>query len=137
MTLRLANASNSPKSLKNNDILKFPVTDKFELLSLVGTFDVNADSHIHLSLGDIAGDVKGGHYITGTTNTTVEVVMGLVLGGGCKLERTWDEETGYKELAVFPSVAGEEGMGRGMMGGLLLGYTVLVVMASVVLAKKV
>ena len=141
VTIRLANASNSSLSKKNNDVLKFPASTKFELLSFVGTFDVNGDSHIHLSLGDETGNVKGGHYISGMTNTTVEIVMGVVTKEGCTLERTWDEDTGYKELAVFPTcIGGEEKEGSffwGRSGTMVFGYTVLVFMASVVFAKKV
>lgn len=70
---------------------------EFEILSLTGT--ISADGvHLHMSFGDAAGKVFGGHLMQGTTvRTTAEIVLTSV---PYKLTRSHDEATGFKELQV-------------------------------------
>jgi len=99
ITLRLANASKTDpvtsKSSSENDIRRWP-DQRFEVVSLVGTFSRNQGCHVHISLSDAKGDTIGGHLIEGTVFTTLEVVMGTI---DCvEFKREMDDQTGYKEL---------------------------------------
>jgi predicted DNA-binding protein with PD1-like motif len=103
VTIRLANASSTSSQStplnSRNDILTFPPTSKFEVLSLVGTLSTSG-SHIHISIGDDKGVVWGGHLVDGVVNTTLEIVVGVsdVFG----YDRIMDGNTGFKELQVIP-----------------------------------
>ena len=103
-TLRLANASkkNLPNagssesvgSSRGNDICRW--RQRFEIVSLVGTFSRNGGCHLHISLSDSEGKTIGGHLIDGEVFTTVEVVLGTA--DGVEFIREHDEATGYREL---------------------------------------
>mmetsp|Transcript_19180 Transcript_19180/g.22097 ORF Transcript_19180/g.22097 Transcript_19180/m.22097 type:complete len:199 (-) Transcript_19180:415-1011(-) len=99
VTLRLANAdanSVGGKGGGGNDIRRW--TERFEIVSLVGTFARGGGVHIHASLSDAKGHTIGGHLIEGTIFTTCEVVMGTAKG--VSFSRELDEDTGFKELKV-------------------------------------
>lgn len=67
-----------------------------ELVTLSGTLSRDG-AHLHASVSDAAGDVKGGHVMPGcVVRTTAEVVMGLL--PGWDFSRVDDAVTGYKEL---------------------------------------
>lgn len=71
---------------------------KFEIVSLVGT--LSADGvHLHVSVSDSEGNLKGGHLMEGSIiYTTAEITIGEI--GGKEFHRDIDEETGYKELII-------------------------------------
>ena len=70
----------------------------FEILSLVGTVSVNG-CHLHISIGDQAGSVQGGHLLQGCTiYTTAEVV--IASAEEIIFRRELDVETGWKELKI-------------------------------------
>ncbi|GMH74991.1 hypothetical protein TrVE_jg1568 [Triparma verrucosa] len=95
VTLRLANAT----SQNRNCVRTFDPDERFEVLSLVGTICEDG-SHLHVSLGDKDGKVWGGHLISATTFTTLEVVLGAFPSSGIIFKRPFDEETGFGELKV-------------------------------------
>jgi len=70
----------------------------FELVSGTGT--VSKDGcHLHVSVSDKEGNVIGGHLKDGCrVDTTVEIVIGIIEGSSYK--RTFDKNTGFKELDV-------------------------------------
>lgn len=66
-----------------------------EILSLVGT--ISEGSHLHIALGDITGNVIGGHVMGDLiVFTTCEVVIGECTGW--KMLRPFDPQTGFPEL---------------------------------------
>ncbi len=72
-----------------------------ELLMLTGTLSPDG-AHLHASVADAQGVVKGGHLMPGCiVRTTVEVVIALL--PGWEFRRELDEATGYKELTARPS----------------------------------
>lgn len=71
-----------------------------EVLSMVGTF-ARHDKHLHLCLSDASGTTVGGHLVSGTIFTTLELVLGTI--EGVRFERALDERTGYRELVVTAS----------------------------------
>jgi predicted DNA-binding protein with PD1-like motif len=104
VTIRLANANRETKD-GANEIKVFPATDKFEVLSLVGTIS-EGGAHLHISLGDGEGRVWGGHLVKASVFTTCEVVLGVFVAdsnsgdGGVLFDRIYDDVTGFKELTV-------------------------------------
>ena len=95
-TLRLANASRKdPDGQRGNEIRRYQ-NQRFEIVSLTGTFSREDGCHIHISLADADGITVGGHLIDGVVFTTVEVVLGTA--DGVAFVREMDNETGYKEL---------------------------------------
>ncbi len=120
VTLRLANASKRPDdtvslSTASASSIFIPETDdkggsttgstndikqwsdqRFEIVSLVGTFCRDGSCHLHLSMSDAKGNTFGGHLMAGTVFTTVEVVFGSI--GSVKFVRELDDDTGYGEL---------------------------------------
>ena len=99
VTLRLANASNFPSrdahDRSSNDIKRWS-NERFEIVSLVGTFSPSGDCHLHISISDAQGKTFGGHLVEGKVFTTCEVVLGSV--SNVLFHREYDEMTGYKEL---------------------------------------
>ena len=113
-TLRLANASRKDDTVESggvvsssgvrgwenlepqgkNDIRQWK--QRFEIVSLVGTFSRDGGCHLHVSLSDYRGNTIGGHLIDGVVFTTVEVVLGTIRGVG--FQRIEDDETGFREL---------------------------------------
>ena len=101
--LRCANAErdnsnddgNKSDSKTTNDIREWK--ERFEVLSLVGTFCQDG-KHLHMCIGNANGETFGGHVMSGTIFTTLEVVLGTI--EGVRFERKHDETTGYRELVV-------------------------------------
>ncbi|MBN1316086.1 MAG: DNA-binding protein [Anaerolineales bacterium] len=72
---------------------------KFEIVSLTGTFSVHG-SHYHISISDGQGRTIGGHLLEGCLiYTTAEIVIGVL--PGVRFLREMDDESGYKELAIY------------------------------------
>ncbi|KAL3802892.1 hypothetical protein ACHAWO_010391 [Cyclotella atomus] len=94
VTIRLANASKFDGDGLGNDIKSYK--QRFEIVSLTGTFSRHDGCHIHISLADAEGIVIGGHLIDGTVFTTCEVVLGTA--DEVEFVREMDDETGYREL---------------------------------------
>lgn len=70
----------------------------YEVVSLSGTISEDGP-HLHISLSDVNLKVIGGHLMDGTiVNTTMELV--IMKFNKYRLSRSFDEETGYKELEV-------------------------------------
>jgi len=71
-----------------------------ELLMLTGTLSPDG-AHLHASVADETGAVKGGHLLPGcVVRTTAEVVIALL--PGWEFRRELDEATGFRELAARP-----------------------------------
>jgi predicted DNA-binding protein with PD1-like motif len=69
-----------------------------ELLMLSGTLSLDG-AHVHASVSDDRGEVKGGHLLPGcVVRTTAEVVIALL--PGWEFRRELDAATGFKELAA-------------------------------------
>ena len=112
VTLRLANASKTvmgdEDELKHknksdqsfmggsNGIREWN-NERFEIVSLVGTFSRCGSCHLHLSISDSNGVTYGGHLIDGEVFTTAEVVLGSA--EHVAFPREYDAETGYQELS--------------------------------------
>lgn len=97
VTLRLAGASkisNNDKTSKNP--IKRWQNERFEIVSLVGTFSRDGSCHLHISMSDTNGATFGGHLIEGIVFTTCEVVFGCIQG--VDFPRVFDDRTGYSEL---------------------------------------
>src|SRR5512140_356113 len=72
-----------------------------ELLMLSGTLSADG-AHLHASVADEQGAVKGGHLMAGCiVRTTVEVVIALL--PGWEFRRELDQATGSRELAPRPA----------------------------------
>lgn len=75
-----------------------PLAGPLELVTLSGTLSRDG-SHLHASVSDARGQVRGGHVMPGcVVRTTAEVVVGLLAGWA--FSRPEDASTGYKELLV-------------------------------------
>lgn len=95
-TLRMAGADRDSADADHTETR----TERFEILSLVGTLSTSHGCHLHISLGDSAGKSWGGHCVGGmTVNTTAEVVLAEC--EGLSFERHYDYRTGFKELCVL------------------------------------
>ena len=69
-----------------------------ELLMLSGTLSPDG-AHLHASVADEQGEVKGGHLMPGCiVRTTAEVVIALL--PGWQFRRELDQATGFNELTV-------------------------------------
>lgn len=87
-TLRLANQPNT-QSWNN----------KFEIVSLVGTFGADCGAHVHLSISDSTGRTIGGHLTEGNLiYTTAELVVGELTD--VTFTRKLDSMTTYNELFI-------------------------------------
>jgi len=74
-----------------------------ELLTLSGTVAAGA-THLHASVSDAQGEVRGGHVAFGcTVRTTAEVLLALL--PDWHFSREADADTGYDELVVRPLAA--------------------------------
>ncbi|MCB0792257.1 MAG: DNA-binding protein [Flavobacteriales bacterium] len=73
------------------------VTDgDLEICALSGTLSKHG-IHVHLSIADADGAMRGGHLMMGcTVRTTLELIVQEI--GGVRFLRTVDPSTGYKEL---------------------------------------
>jgi len=78
------------------------LTGDMEILSLSGTvaFDCsNSQSHVHMALSTVTGEVLGGHVAPGcTVRTTAEVLLALL--PEWEFAREHDAVTGYDEMVV-------------------------------------
>lgn len=73
--------------------------DKFEIVSLVGTFGVDSGVHLHASISDGTGKTIGGHLMDGNIiYTTAEIIIGEVLD--VNFSRRLDSLTTYNELFI-------------------------------------
>lgn len=74
-------------------------TQKFEILSLVGTLTEDSGVHLHLSISDSKGNTMGGHLLDDNLiYTTAEIVIGEALD--LKFIREIDNQTTFKELVI-------------------------------------
>lgn len=94
VTLRMANASNENGDFVN-EVREW--RERLEIVSLVGTFSKEG-KHLHMSVSDGKGNVFGGHVMSGTIFTTLELVIGVIRD--VEFSREQDPATGYKELVV-------------------------------------
>ena len=70
--------------------------EALELLTLSGTLGVGG-VHLHASVADARGRVRGGHVMLGcVVRTTAEIVLALL--PGWSFERALDAGTGFKEV---------------------------------------
>jgi uncharacterized protein len=73
--------------------------EKFEIVSLVGTFSGTSGGHLHISISDSTGKTIGGHLAEGNIiYTTAEIVIGEITD--VKFLRKLDSTTTYNELFV-------------------------------------
>ena len=73
--------------------------EKFEIVSLVGTFGTDSGVHLHASISDGTGKTIGGHLMDGNLiYTTAEIIIGEVLD--VKFSRKLDSITTYNELFI-------------------------------------
>jgi predicted DNA-binding protein with PD1-like motif len=71
-----------------------------ELLTLSGTIAVEG-AHLHATVGDAQGAVRGGHVMRGCiVRTTAEIVLGVL--PDAQFRRMPDARTGSLELVVTP-----------------------------------
>ena len=76
------------------------INASLELLMLSGTLSADG-AHVHASVADEQGEVKGGHLMPGCiVRTTVEVVIALL--PGWQFRRELDAATGFNELTPRP-----------------------------------
>ncbi|RZJ26338.1 MAG: DUF296 domain-containing protein, partial [Haliea sp.] len=69
-----------------------------ELLTLSGTLSLDGP-HLHATVADAQGQVRGGHLMRGcTVRTTAELVLGLL--PGWQFSRAPDPATGFMELVM-------------------------------------
>lgn len=87
------------------------VSGPLELLTLSGTLSPDG-AHLHGSIADSKGGVKGGHILPGCiVRTTVEVVVALL--PGWHFRRELDAATGFKELVAWQEREPDMGGGNG------------------------
>ncbi|GAX10086.1 hypothetical protein FisN_2Lh355 [Fistulifera solaris] len=87
VTLRMANAT----AQGSGTIRTW--NENMEILSMVGTF-AQHDKHLHLCLSDATGATVGGHLVSGTVYTTLELVLGTI--GGIRFERALDQRNWFQ-----------------------------------------
>ena len=76
--------------------------DKFEILSLNGTL-ATSGIHLYIAIANREGKTIGGQLMEGCIiYTTAEIIIGA--SEEFSFLRTIDEQTGYKELEVIPTV---------------------------------
>ncbi|KAL7547935.1 hypothetical protein ACHAWF_011200 [Thalassiosira exigua] len=98
VTLRLANASRTDGDDRDGNDIKRYADQRFEIVSMTGTFSRDDGCHVHISLADADGATVGGHLIDGVIFTTCELVLGTA--EGVEFVRKMDDATGYNELEV-------------------------------------
>ena len=95
LKLRMASAEKGDGD-NQNDIKEW-IGQRFEIISLVGTFS-KGGKHLHMCVSGANGETYGGHVIAGRIFTTLEIVLGTI--DGVNFDRLNDPNTGYKELVV-------------------------------------
>lgn len=74
--------------------------EPLELVTLSGTLSPGGP-HLHASVADARGQMRGGHVMPGcTVRTTAEIVLAML--PGWSFSRVHDTRTGFMELAVKP-----------------------------------
>ncbi len=74
------------------------LTEALELITLSGTLSADG-AHLHASVADAQGNVRGGHVMPGCiVRTTAEIVLAAL--PGWEFTRAQDAQTGFKELVV-------------------------------------
>jgi len=74
--------------------------EPLELISLSGTLSADGP-HLHASVADARGQMRGGHVMPGcTVRTTAEIVLALLPGWA--FHRAPDARTGFMELVAQP-----------------------------------
>ena len=77
----------------------------FEIVSITGTISVHG-SHLHISISDGDGKTIGGHFESGCKiYTTAEIVIAVFRDVVYK--REFAADSGYEELSVYPTDAGD------------------------------
>ena len=72
--------------------------EPLELITLSGTLSADG-AHLHASVADARGNVRGGHMMPGCiVRTTAEIVLAPL--PGWEFTRAQDAQTGFKELVV-------------------------------------
>lgn len=80
--------------------------EPLELITLSGTLSPDG-VHLHASVADARGRMRGGHVMPGcTVRTTAEIVLALLPGWA--FSRAHDARTGFLELVADPLDAGNE-----------------------------
>ncbi|GAP34767.1 PPC domain-containing DNA-binding protein [Piscinibacter sakaiensis] len=81
-----------------------PWAGDLELLSLAGSLGPDS-AHLHATVADATGAVRGGHVCAGCrVRTTLELLVALLPAQ--RFSRRHDPVTGYPELVVEPLVPG-------------------------------
>lgn len=76
------------------------LTGAFEIIALSGTLDAEG-GHLHLSVSDAQGLMRGGHVMPGCiVRTTCELVIGVL--EGVAFQRELCPVSGYNELVIIP-----------------------------------
>ena len=76
------------------------LTGAFEIIALSGTLDADG-GHLHLSVADAQGMMRGGHVMSGCiVRTTCELVIGVL--EGVAFQREPCSVSGYNELVIIP-----------------------------------
>lgn len=87
------------------------ISGPLDLLMLSGTLSPDG-AHLHGSVADSQGQVKGGHVLSGcTVGTTAEVVIALL--PGWQFRRELDEATGVRVLSARQEREPDIGVGNG------------------------
>lgn len=87
------------------------ISGPLDLLMLSGTLSPDG-AHLHGSVADSQGQVKGGHILPGCiVRTTAEVVIALL--PGWQFRRELDAATGFKELVARQERESDVGAGNG------------------------
>lgn len=74
------------------------LAEALELITLSGTLSADG-AHLHASVADARGAVRGGHVMPGCiVRTTAEIVLAPL--PGWEFTRAQDAQTGFKELVV-------------------------------------
>ena len=82
------------------------LTGAFEIIALSGTLDADG-GHLHLSVADAQGMMRGGHVMSGCiVRTTCELVIGVLEGVAFKREPC--PVSGYNELVIIPLTSNNE-----------------------------
>ena len=73
--------------------------DKYEILSLSGTFNQLGQGHFHIEVADSKGNCLGGHLLSDNiVATTAELILGILPSK--QFLREEDSTTGYLELII-------------------------------------
>lgn len=74
--------------------------ESFEIVSLAGNISTMNDeyyAHLHIGLGDVQGNMFGGHLNKAIVSATSEIVLDIIDG---TIDRFYDDETGLNLLDI-------------------------------------